>query len=138
LSPEEQQRAKWSPQQFMEHLQALADALPPWFRTDYAKVSPDGPDHWMTLLSKLYEMWLKPVVIEPANLKNIPMPVLVMAGDHDYLSIEEAAEIYRALPKGQLIIVPASGHGTFRERSELVNLAIQEFLDPPDKGNPAH
>jgi pimeloyl-ACP methyl ester carboxylesterase len=138
LRPEEQQRAKWSPEQFTEHVQALAGALPPWFRTDYAKVSPDGPDHWMTLLAKLYEMWLQPVVIEPAELKNISMPVLVMAGDNEYTSIEEAAEIYRALPKGQLIIVPASGHGTFVQRPELVNLAIREFLDQPDKGNPAH
>lgn len=138
LSAEEQQRAKWSPEQFTEHVQALAGALPPWFRTDYAKVSPDGPDHWMTLLAKLYEMWLQPVVIEPAELKNISMPVLVMAGDNEYTSIEEAAEIYRALPKGQLIIVPASGHGTFVQRPELVNLAIREFLDQPDKGNPAH
>jgi pimeloyl-ACP methyl ester carboxylesterase len=92
----------------------------------------------MTLLAKLYEMWLQPVVIEPAELKNISMPVLVMAGDNEYTSIEEAAEIYRALPKGQLIIVPASGHGTFVQRPELVNLAIREFLDQPDKGNPAH
>lgn len=138
LSPEERQRAKWSPEQFTEHVRALADALPPWIRTDYAKVSPDGPDHWMTLLAKLYEMWLVPVVIESADLNTFSMPVLVMAGDHDYTSIEEAAEMYRALPKGQLIIVPATGHGMFRDRPELVNLAIREFLDQRDTDIPAH
>jgi pimeloyl-ACP methyl ester carboxylesterase len=137
LTPEEQQRAEWSPEQFTNHVQELAKWLPPSFRTDYAKVSPDGPDHWMKLLAKLYEMWLEPVVIEPADLKNLSMPVLVMVGDHDFTSIEEAAEIYRALPKGQLIIVPATGHGTFMDRPELVNLAIKEFLDQPDKVNPA-
>lgn len=31
--------------------------------------SPDGPDHWMTLVTKCYEMWLEPIVIEPADLK---------------------------------------------------------------------
>src|ERR1039457_1224282 len=138
LSPEERQRSQWSPEQFAEHVRALADWLPPSFRTDYAKVSPDGPDHWMTLVAKCYEMWLQPTVIEPADLKKISIPVLVMAGDHDFTSIEENAEIYRGLPRGQLIIVPASNHGTFNNRPDLVNLAIREFLDQPDSDTPAH
>jgi pimeloyl-ACP methyl ester carboxylesterase len=134
LSPDEKRRAQWSPQQFAEHLRAVADGLPPWFLPDYTKVSPDGPDHWMTLLAKSYDMWLQPEVIEPADLKKISIPVLVMAGDHDFSSVEENAEIFRALPNGQLIIVPASGHGTFNRRPELVNLAIREFLDQSDQG----
>jgi pimeloyl-ACP methyl ester carboxylesterase len=121
-----------------EKLKALADSLPPWFRTDYGKVSPDGPDHWMKLMAKCYRMWIQPIVIEPADLKKISIPVLVMAGDHDFTSIEENAEIYRSLPRGQLIIVPASNHGTFRQRPDLVNLAIREFLDQQESGNPSH
>jgi pimeloyl-ACP methyl ester carboxylesterase len=61
-----------------------------------------------------------------------------MAGDHDFTSIEDNAEIFRDLPNGQLIIVPASNHGTFRMRPELVNLAIREFLERPDGKTPAH
>jgi pimeloyl-ACP methyl ester carboxylesterase len=135
LSPEEKQRAHWSPQQLAAHLHAVADSLPPWLLADYSKVSPDGPEHWMALLAKSYDMWLRPVVIEPTDLKKISIPVLVMAGDHDFTSVEENAEIFRDLPNGQLIIVPASNHGTFNKRPELVNLSIREFLDPPD--NPA-
>jgi len=138
LSPEEKQRAHWSPQQLAAHLHAVADSLPPWFLPDYSKVSPDGPEHWMTLLAKTYDMWLQPVVIEPADLKKISIPVLVMAGDHDFTSVEENAEIFRDLPNGQLIIVPASNHGTFNKRPELVNLAIWEFLDQPDNAAPPH
>jgi esterase/lipase len=132
LSPEEKQRAQWSPQQLVGHLRELANRLPPWFLADYSKVSPDGPEHWMTLLAKSYEMWLQPIVIEPVDLKKISIPVLVMAGDHDFTSVEETAEIFRDLPNGQLIIVPASNHGTFNKRPELVDLAIREFLDQHD------
>jgi pimeloyl-ACP methyl ester carboxylesterase len=131
LSAEEKQRAQWSPEQLAAHLRATAASLPPWFLPDYARVSPDGPDHWMKLLAKCYDMWLQPVVIEPADLRNISIPVLVMAGDHDFTSLEENAEIFRDLPHGQLIIVPASSHGTFNKRPELVNLAIREFLEQP-------
>ena len=130
LSPEEiQRRSQWKPEQLTQKLKALADSLPPWFHTDYAKVSPDGPDHSMKLMAKCYRMWIEPIVIEPADLKKVAIPVLVMAGDHDFTSIEENAEIYRGLPRGQLIIVPGSTHGTFRKRPDLVNLAIREFLD---------
>jgi pimeloyl-ACP methyl ester carboxylesterase len=138
LSPDENHRAQWSPQQLAVHLRAIADRLPPWFLPDYTKVSPDGPDHWMILLAKSYDMWLQPVVIGPAELKKISIPVLVMAGDHDFSSVEENAEIFRDLPNGQLIIVPASNHGTFNKRPELVNLAIREFLDQPDSSAPPH
>jgi pimeloyl-ACP methyl ester carboxylesterase len=139
LSADEvQRRSQWTPAQVAQKVQAVADSLPPWFRTDYAKVSPDGPDHWMKLMAKCYQMWIQPIVIEPADLQKISIPVLVMAGDHDFTTIEENAEIFRALPKGQLFIVPASGHGTFTTRAELVNLAIREFLDQPDGGVPSH
>jgi pimeloyl-ACP methyl ester carboxylesterase len=138
LSPEAKLRSQWSQQQLEGHLRKTAAALPPWFLTDYAKVSPDGPDHWMTLLAKCYDMWLQPIVIEPADLKKVSIPVLVMAGDHDFTSIEENAEIFRDLPHAQLIIVPASNHGTFNVRPDLVNLAIREFLDSSDSEKPAH
>jgi pimeloyl-ACP methyl ester carboxylesterase len=139
LPPDERlRRSHWSRQQLDDHLRKTAASFPPWFLPDYAKVSPDGPDHWMTLLAKCYDMWLQPVVIEPADLKKISMPVLVMAGDHDFTSVEENAEIFRDLSHGQLIIVPASNHGTFNARPDLVNLAIREFLDQPDSDTPAH
>jgi len=138
LSADEKQRAQWSPQQLAAHLRETADSLPPWFLPDYTRVSPDGPDDWMTLMAKCYDMWLQPVVIEPADLKKISIPVLVMAGDHDFTSAEENAEMFRDLPHGQLMIVPASNHGTFNMRPELVNLAIREFLEQPASSAPAH
>jgi pimeloyl-ACP methyl ester carboxylesterase len=139
LSPEEvQRRSQWKPEQLAEKLKTLADSLPPGFRTDYGKVSPDGPNHWMKLMAKCYQMWIQPIVIEPVDLKKISVPVLVMAGDHDFTSIEGNAEIYRSLTRGQLIIIPASNHGTFHQRPDLVNLAIREFLDQPGSDTPPH
>jgi pimeloyl-ACP methyl ester carboxylesterase len=136
LSPAElEKRKQWSPGQWEEKIRATADSLPAFFRSDYAKVSPDGPDHWMKLVTKAYQMWIQPVVIEPADLKRITAPVLVMAGDHDFTSLEETVEIYRGLPHGQLFILPQTGHGTFEQRPELSNLAIREFLDAAPGGD---
>ncbi len=132
-----QRRRQWSPQQLAEKVRQLNAALPPNFRAEYEKVTPDGPEHWWTLLTKSYQLWLTPVVIDTADLKSIKVPVLVMAGDHDFTSLEETALIYRSLPQGELVIIPGTGHGTFEERPELVNPVIREFLEGPPSGKGA-
>jgi pimeloyl-ACP methyl ester carboxylesterase len=126
-------RKLWSPQQVADSVRHLEAQLPSSFRIDYQAVTPDGPAHWQTHLTKSYHLWATPVVIDPGELRAVSVPVLVMAGDHDFSSVEETTELFRALPRSQLFIVPNSGHGTFSERPALVNLAIREFLEQPDK-----
>ena len=132
LPPDElQARQRWSTKQMDEFLAKLDRRLPPSFRPEYEAVTPDGADHWSIVLAKSYRLWLTPVVMESADLAAIEAPVLVIAGDKDFSSIEETAEIYRGLRKAQLLIVPGAGHGTFSDKPELVNLAIRQFLDAP-------
>ena len=132
LAPEElRRRSERSAQEVAEKLRELDARLPPSFRTDYQAVSPDGPEHWSVLLAKSYPLWLAPVVISTTDLKAVQAPVLVIAGDHDFTSIEETVEIYRSLRHGQLLVVPGTGHATFGDRPELINLAIREFLEQP-------
>ncbi len=139
LSPEElERRRQWSEEQWAAKIRATADSLPPFFRVDYARVSPDGAGHWMDLVTKAYRMWIQPVVIDVADLKRINVPVLVMAGDHDFISIEETVEIFRGLPLGQLFILPKTGHGTLQQQPDLANLAIREFLDQAPGGTEMH
>jgi pimeloyl-ACP methyl ester carboxylesterase len=126
-----QVRQRWSTQQLTEFLPKLEQRLPPTFRTEYQAVTPDGAAHWSIVLAKSYRLWLTPVVMDPADLAAIQAPVLVIAGDKDFTSIEETAEIYRGLRKAQLFIVPGVGHGTFSGKAQLVNLAIRQFLDAP-------
>jgi pimeloyl-ACP methyl ester carboxylesterase len=109
-------------------IEQLSARMPPSFRTDYERMSPDGAAHWLVHLEKSRRLWLTPVVVEPAELAKIKIPVLVMAGDHDFAPIEHTLEIYRALPAGQLYILPATGHGTMDERPEEVDATIRRFL----------
>jgi pimeloyl-ACP methyl ester carboxylesterase len=118
--------------QIEEKVKHLAASLPPFFATDYGAVSPDGRDHWMVMVTKCYWLWGEPIVIDPAQLRTIQLPVLVIAGDHDFSSLEETTEIFRGLPHGELFLVPGTGHGTFQSRPDLVNLAVGEFLEKPD------
>jgi pimeloyl-ACP methyl ester carboxylesterase len=115
--------------QLEERVEKLAATLPPSFLTDYGAVSPDGAEHWMAMVTKCYWLWAQSVVINPDDLKKIQAPVLVVAGDHDFTSIEETTEIFRGLSHGQLFLVPGTGHGTYQERPKLTNLAVEEFIE---------
>jgi pimeloyl-ACP methyl ester carboxylesterase len=113
--------------------QEVAEKLPPGFRADYLKVTPDDEAHWMTVVAKSWQLWMTPVILEAADLKTMKMPVLVIAGDHDFNPVEKNVEIFRGLPQGQLLILPATGHGTFNQRAEMMNLTIRTFLEQPDR-----
>jgi pimeloyl-ACP methyl ester carboxylesterase len=129
-------RKQLPPAELEEQVAELAARLPPSFRIDYAAVSPDGPGHWIAMVTRCYWLWAQPIVINPDDLKKIQSPTLVVAGDHDFTSIEETTEIFRGLPHAQLFVVPGTGHGTFRDRPTLVNLAVAEFLNQPDSRGP--
>jgi len=130
LSPEKlQQRARATPTEIAERVHAMEQTLPPNFRTDFLAVAPGGVAQWDTMMVKSYAMWIMPVAVDPASLKAIESHVLVIAGDTDFTPLDQTIEIYRALPHAQLFIVPGTGHGTFGDRPELMNLAIREFLE---------
>lgn len=133
-----ERRSHWTDEQWAAKAAKVAQSLPAWIRADYARVSPDGADHYLAMLGKCVRLWSRPVVIEAADLKKIEAPALVMAGDHDFTSIEENAEIYRGLAHGELLVLPATHHGTFGERPDLVNLAVREFLAGPSSTGAAH
>jgi pimeloyl-ACP methyl ester carboxylesterase len=106
--------------------------LPPFFQEAYAKFSPDGPQHYSVLLNRMVKMWRRYPYVERARLKEIRCPTLIIAGDRDFIPQEQAMRLAQAIPGAQLMIVPGTGHGTFLQRPELMNLELLEFLDAPD------
>lgn len=132
------ERRSLSAEALRAKLEELSAKIPARFRESYGRVSPDGPGHWMTLLRKSFFMWIEPVVLETSDLKRIAAPVLVIAGDHDFTSVEDTAEIARGLPHGELFVVPGTGHDTMGTRPDLVDLAIREFIDSPGPAVSTH
>ena len=97
-------------------------------RAAYDRLSPDGPAHGDVVLEKLMAMWLSEPQIDAASLGAVRVPTLVMAGERDSIRLDHTVGIARAIPLGQLAIVPAAGHMVMQERPELVNVMLGEFL----------
>lgn len=98
------------------------------FRDLYAKGSPDGPDHWPVVFEKVTHLWTVEPALTVEDLARIQAPVLVMAGDDDMVRLDHSVEMYQAIPRGQLAIVPGASHALPMEKPELVNRFIVDFV----------
>jgi pimeloyl-ACP methyl ester carboxylesterase len=58
-----------------------------------------------------------------------------MASDRDLITLEHTIELFRAIPKAQLCIVPGSSHGLVVEKPRVVAQAVLDFLADEGRRN---
>lgn len=64
------------------------------------------------------------------DLPSIPVPTLILVGDHDRITPPDVAESMRAkIPRAQLTIIKGAGHMSPMEQPAQVNQAITRFLN---------
>ena len=101
---------------------------PPEFMADaYGEVSPDGREHWPVVVEKMARMHADSPRIDATRLGALTSPTLVVLGDDDEVRLEHAVDVYRALPNGELAVIPRSTHGFLVEKPELFARLIRDF-----------
>jgi pimeloyl-ACP methyl ester carboxylesterase len=114
----------WHPQAIDPHTE------PPQFLARlYAEVSPDGPDHYPVIVSKLAHMHRHEPALSTEDLRHVEARTLVIVGDDDEVRLEHAIAMYRAIPESELMVVPGTSHGLLVEKPDLCNEVILTFLD---------
>lgn len=104
------------------------EAEVPDFMVDaYAEVSPDGRGHYGQVVEKLRRMHAVEPAFTDADLAGLDVPVLVLVGDDDEVRLEHAVAMYRALPHGELAVVPHASHGVLVEKPGLCARLITDF-----------
>ena len=71
--------------------------------------------------------------ITKEQLGTIKAPVLVMSGDRDVIRLSHIIEIFRAIPKSQLAVLPGSTHGALRQNASVFNDVLYRFFSQPFK-----
>ncbi|HEV2664292.1 MAG TPA: alpha/beta hydrolase [Blastocatellia bacterium] len=105
------------------------DNEPPEFLIDsYGKVSPDGKEHLPIVKKKLDQMHAEGPTLTKNDLESIACRTLVMVGDDDEVILEHAIDFYRAVPDGELAVVPGTSHGLLVEKPDLCNKIMVDFL----------
>jgi pimeloyl-ACP methyl ester carboxylesterase len=101
---------------------------PTFLEESYAELSPDGADHYRTVVEKLVRMHQIEPTLTVEDLAAIPCRTLVMLGDDDEVRLEHGIALYRALPDAELAVVPGTSHGLLVEKPWLCNATIIDFL----------
>ena len=89
---------------------------------DYARLSPDGAEHWPVLLGRLKSMWAAEPNFTNEELQSIEAHTLLVIGDRDIVTPEHAVEMFRTIPRAQLCVVPKADHGVMPEETVLAFL----------------
>lgn len=95
---------------------------------DFGARSPDGVGHARTAVEKALHLFKSEPTLEPADLAVIEVPVLVLAGDDDVAHLTHTVEMYEAIPRAQLAIVPGTSHELFKERPRTAARIVRHFL----------
>jgi len=90
-------------------------AIPPMaatfttMQTDYD--SAQGEGHWRTYLGEFFDRTTAGVGRTTDDFSSLTSPTLLLVGDRDmFCPVEVACAAYRALPAGELGVVPNTGH----------------------------
>ena len=90
--------------------------------------SPDKTEHYHQVFEKCRKLWLTEPQWKVSLLKKIHCPALIVAGDKDMIKPEHSLEMFRNIKQSQLAIIPGTSHSLLKEKPELVNKIIADFL----------
>jgi pimeloyl-ACP methyl ester carboxylesterase len=99
------------------------------FATMYGECSPDGREHFDEFLAKTYAMWASEPTLTPADLATVAVPVLVLVGDDDAITLSHTCSLYESIPGAQLAVVPGASHLLPVEQPEETVRIIRKFLE---------
>ncbi|MGH3557891.1 MAG: alpha/beta fold hydrolase [Mycobacterium sp.] len=98
-----------------------------FLRRAYDPISPDGPEHFDVVYSKMLEMIDSEPEIELTELNGIRAPTLVVQGDRDEVTLDHSAAVVAAIPGGRLAVLPGS-HVVPIELPDVMNALLVTFL----------
>ena len=96
------------------------------FIEKYTALNKMHPDPLITLM-------LTEPRIDPETLKNIRIPVLVTAGEHDLILRSETEKIAAAIPDAVLMIVRDADHGSYVSDSRIIGELLISFMERSEK-----
>ena len=98
-------------------------------REEYARTSPDAPHTQDEKIRKMFKIWYSEPEFTIEDVAKIKCPALVLVGDDDVISHHHTVELFEALPQGQLAVMPGTSHQANKEKPELFQQLIRDFLN---------
>lgn len=118
--------------------------IPPGY--DLASITPPSPEEfektnkefiatysaenkdWRKYLRHMNAMWYADEYFPVSTYGRIKIPVMIVLGDRDMISLEHGAEMYKAIAGSQFCVIPNTSHDVFAERPEEISAIAVNFF----------
>lgn len=97
-----------------------------WIK-EYISLCPN-PRDWRKILIDLNKMWRQKIYFSPTVLEGIKIPVMLVLGDRDEVTLEHGMEMHRLIKGSQFHVLPNTSHAVFYERPDLMNVIAIKFF----------
>ena len=109
----------------IERMQRDSPDLITLLKTEHVRA--DDPDYWKTLLKQYSNLWWAPLDYAANDFRRIALPAIILQNDRDeFVELEQAIEMYRFIPNGELAILPNSRHSS--PNAKLLMDTVLDFL----------
>jgi len=99
-----------------------------WFNRFWTRSDREYPQ----LERQVKKLWETSPRMTPAMLAAITCPVLIIVGEHDYVSVAHAREMTEAVANGKLAVITGGGHSTPITHAAEINRLVRRFLIDPE------
>ena len=83
---------------------------------------------WKKMVDNINQMVYQKEYFPTSVYAGINIPVMIVLGDRDMISIEHGLEMNRLIKNSQYCVLPNTTHEVFAERPDLINKIAIEFL----------
>lgn len=100
-----------------------------WHEADidwYNRLTPKKD--WRTMANNLNRMWYGKEYFPHSVYDNISLPIMIVLGDRDDISIEHGLEMHRLIKNSEFCVLPNTTHEVFREKPDLINKIAIDFF----------
>lgn len=87
------------------------------------------PRDWRKVLIDLNKMWRQEIYFSPEVLTGLEIPVMIVLGDKDTVTLEHGIEMYRMIRGSRFCVLPATSHRVFHEKAPLINQIAIDFFE---------
>lgn len=107
-------------------------SVSPEDRAEYSITSPDAPETLDGKIAKMFSIWKSEPTFTVADIARIKCPVLVLVGDDDVIDHKHSVLMFESIPQARLAVMPGTSHQAHKEKPEMFQMFIREFLENLD------
>jgi len=83
---------------------------------------------WKKFFIDINIMWSQKIYFPATVLEGIKIPVMIVLGDRDIVTLEHGIEMYNLIKGSQFCVLPNTSHRVFHERPFLINEIAIDFF----------